>query len=178
MPLAATDTLAILDLIDHYCHAVDTGDGPAYADTFLPNGTFEMPAGRVEGRDALIEMVGVIQAAMPGVRHLSTNWVIDGPKDGDPDSATMRCYMLIKAHDPQSDGKARPSPSSSPAASMTTPSAASMAPGGSPPARSTSSAGTGPTGPKSDPVRSLLESHPSLARPPHWSKKRPRNWCP
>ena len=110
MRLAATDTLAILDLIGHYCHAVDTGDGPAYADTFLPNGTFEMPAGRVEGRDALIEMVGVIQAAMPGVRHLSTNWVIDGPKDGDPDSATMRCYMLIKAHDPQSDGKGPPQP--------------------------------------------------------------------
>jgi len=106
VPLTAADTIEILDLIGRYCHAVDAGDGPAYADTYLPEGIFEMPVGLVEGRDALIEMVGVIQNAMPGVRHMSSNWVIEG----DGDAATMRCYMQIKVHDPASGERAPPQP--------------------------------------------------------------------
>ena len=106
MSLTAADKLAILDLVGRYCQAVDAGDGPGYADTYVPNGTFEMPVGRVEGRDALVEMVEVIQAAMPGVRHMSSNWVIEG----DGDLATMRSYMLIKVHDPDSGGQRTPQP--------------------------------------------------------------------
>ena len=106
MPLTAADKLEILDLVGRYCQAVDAGDGPGYADTYVPDGTFEMPVGRVEGREALIEMVAVIQAAMPGVRHMSSNWIIEG----DGDLATMRCYMLIKVHDPDSGGQKMPQP--------------------------------------------------------------------
>lgn len=90
MALTAADKLEILDLIARYNHAVDSGDGPAYADTYTDDGVFQYPRGRAEGRQGLIDLVQAIADHIPGVRHWSGNWIIEG----DGDHATMRCYLL------------------------------------------------------------------------------------
>ena len=93
MALTAADKLEILDLVARYNHAVDSGNGPAYADTYTDDGVFEYPRGRAEGRQGLIDLVQAIADHIPGVRHWSGNWVIEG----DGDHATMRCYLLNEA---------------------------------------------------------------------------------
>ncbi len=100
MPLTTADTLEILDLIARYNHAIDSDDGEAYADTYTDDGVFQYPRGSARGRRELAELAHEITTNMPGVRHWSSNWIIEG----EGDAASMTCYALIKVTD---EGKPR-----------------------------------------------------------------------
>ncbi|MBF66958.1 MAG: hypothetical protein CMQ29_04605 [Gammaproteobacteria bacterium] len=91
MSLSTEDRLAITELVAVYNQAIDAGRGEAWADTFTATGVFEV-TGRnpVEGRAALIAMVEA-QAADSGIRHWTTNFVIDPAGDG----ATLRCDLTL-----------------------------------------------------------------------------------
>ena len=95
--LDAADKLEILELAARYNHAIDFGDGKAWADTFTPDGVFKGGGpGPVQGREALAAFVGGFAQNMAGARHWTNNHVIDG----DGDSATHTCYLnLIQTKD-------------------------------------------------------------------------------
>ena len=42
MPLTTADRLEILELLGRYAHAIDSGDGEAYADCFTDDGVIEL----------------------------------------------------------------------------------------------------------------------------------------
>ena len=95
--LDAADRLEILELAARYNHAIDFGDGAAWADTFTEDGVFTGGGpGPVQGREALTAFVGDFSQNMAGARHWTNNHVIDG----DGDSATHTCYLnLIQSKD-------------------------------------------------------------------------------
>ncbi|MCY3507014.1 MAG: nuclear transport factor 2 family protein [Chloroflexota bacterium] len=89
--LSAEDRLAIMDLSARYCHATDSHNAEAWADTFTADGAIEAPQGVSQGRDALIQFSQGVNTNMPTVRHHVSNLVIDG----DGDSATMSSYLNL-----------------------------------------------------------------------------------
>ena len=95
--LDAADKLEILELAARYNHAIDFGNGEAWAGTFTEDGVFKGGGpGPVQGREALAAFVGGFAQNMAGARHWTNNHVIDG----DGDSATHTCYLnLIQTKD-------------------------------------------------------------------------------
>lgn len=91
MALSVEDRLDILELVARYNHAIDSGNGKAWADTFTEDGVFETARGKTEGRDALQKFVEGMAANMPGIRHWNNNHVIEG----DGDKATHTCYLML-----------------------------------------------------------------------------------
>ena len=89
--LSAEDQLAIMDLSARYCHATDSHNAEAWADTFTADGAIEAPQGTSQGREALIQFSQGVNTGMPTVRHYVTNLVIccEG------DSATMSSYLNL-----------------------------------------------------------------------------------
>jgi uncharacterized protein (TIGR02246 family) len=88
--LPLDDRFEIHELVARYNQALDSGDGEAYADTFVEDGVFQI-AGQPEirGRDRLMTMAS--RSGGRGSKHWVTNIVIDG----DGDSATMTCYLAV-----------------------------------------------------------------------------------
>jgi len=93
MPLSAEDQLAIRDLAARYNHAIDRGDGAAYADTFVDDGVLDAGALLLEGRRALEEFPPQFALSVRAPRHIATNLVIDG----DGDRAELRAYVQLYA---------------------------------------------------------------------------------
>lgn len=91
MALSTADRLEILELVARYNHAIDSGDGPGWADTFTEDGVFETARGKTEGRDALAKFVEGFATNMPGARHWNNNHVIEADGDG----ATHTCYLML-----------------------------------------------------------------------------------
>lgn len=93
MTLATDDILAIQKLIADYNHAVDTGDGPAFAALFVEGGSLDSGFNVVKGRDELRDFAAMVPTMAPGARHLVSNVSIDG----DGDAATARLYLQMWA---------------------------------------------------------------------------------
>lgn len=91
MSLSAEDQLAIRDLAARYNHAIDSGDGRAYADTFVEGGVLDAGALVVEGRDALEQFGSSFAGSVHAPRHIATSLVIDG----DGDHAQLRAYVQM-----------------------------------------------------------------------------------
>ena len=91
MALSTEDRLDILELVARYNHALDSGNGNAWADTFTADGVFETARGKTEGHDALVKFVDGFAANMPGARHWNNNHVIEG----DGNKATHTCYLML-----------------------------------------------------------------------------------
>ena len=89
--LSAEDQLAIMDLSARYCHATDSHNAEAWADTFTADGAIEAPQGTSQGREALIQFSQGVNTGMPTVRHHVSNLVICG----EGDSATMSSYLNL-----------------------------------------------------------------------------------
>lgn len=89
MGLATEEIIAIQQLAARYSHAIDSGDGAAYAATFVEDGWFQI-SGRepVRGRAALAELV---RRSGGRVRHVVSNLLIEG----DGDTATLRAYLSV-----------------------------------------------------------------------------------
>jgi ketosteroid isomerase-like protein len=96
--MSATDDLvAIQQLLARHNTAVDSGDGPEYADTWTRDGSSVTPNGTTTGWEALTALANSVPRAVPGIRHLTTNHLIR--LDGD--SATATVYLVATAgHDP------------------------------------------------------------------------------
>jgi len=93
MSLAAEDTLAIEKLIADYNHAVDVGDGPAFAAMFVEGGSLDSGFNVLKGHDELRDFAGMVPTIAPGARHFVSNVSIDG----DGDDATARLYLQMWA---------------------------------------------------------------------------------
>ena len=91
MALSSDDRQAILELAARYNHAIDSGDGAAWAATFTDDGVFDSPQAVVEGNEALIGFATAFPTQVPGGRHWTNNHVIDG----DGDAATHTCYLNL-----------------------------------------------------------------------------------
>jgi ketosteroid isomerase-like protein len=93
MGLTVEDQLAIQQLAARYSHAIDSGDGPAYADTFVAAGILDAGALQVEGSRALEQFADQFSNSVRAPRHVATNLVIDGTGD----QATMKAYVQLFA---------------------------------------------------------------------------------
>lgn len=93
MALTIEDQLAIQQLVARYSHAIDGGDGRAYADTFTEGGVLEAGALVLEGRDALASFADSFPGSVRAPRHVATNLVIDG----DGNRAELRAYVQLFA---------------------------------------------------------------------------------
>jgi len=98
MALSTEDQLEIQGLVARYNHAVDSGEGDAYADTFVPDGVLDAGALQVEGRQALAAFAKGLPSTQHSPRHIASNLVIEG----DGDRATVQAYvqMYVLAGDP------------------------------------------------------------------------------
>ena len=93
MSLSAEDQLAIRDLAARYNHAIDGGDGVAYADTFVDDGALDAGELVLEGRAALQQFGSAFAGTVRAPRHIATSLVIDG----DGDHAELRAYVQMFA---------------------------------------------------------------------------------
>jgi ketosteroid isomerase-like protein len=91
--LTVEDQLAIQQLVARYSHAIDGGDGPAYAGTFVDAGVLDAGALQVEGNHALEQFATEFPNSVRSPRHVATNLVIDG----DGADATCRAYVQLFA---------------------------------------------------------------------------------
>ncbi|MBV8463811.1 MAG: nuclear transport factor 2 family protein [Acidimicrobiales bacterium] len=91
MALDLDDHVAIQQLVARYNHAIDSGDGAAYADAFVDDGVLDAGGLVVEGRDALHSFAETFAASVWAPRHVATNLVIDGQGD----RAELRAYVQL-----------------------------------------------------------------------------------
>nr|WP_298717913.1 nuclear transport factor 2 family protein [uncultured Steroidobacter sp.] len=89
--LTTQDYIDIEQLYATYNHAIDSGDGEAWAATFTPDGTFNT---RFAGREALVGFVKMWREKMNGAnrRHWNTNLRITPSAEGA--NATVMLMLL------------------------------------------------------------------------------------
>ena len=87
--LSAQDYIEIEQLYATYNHAIDSGDGEAWAATFTPDGTFN----KFTGHDQLVGFIKRWKEEMNGGnrRHWNTNLRIVPSKDG----ATASVFLML-----------------------------------------------------------------------------------
>jgi len=91
MALAAQDIADITQLYAAYNHAVDNGEGEAFAAFFVADGAL-VPGGQpIAGADALAAFATSVPTSLPGIRHLASNILVSG----EGDDATGRCYLTV-----------------------------------------------------------------------------------
>ena len=91
MALSAADKIEIIELIARYSHALDSGDGDAWADTFTEDGVLESPYAQPHGRAAIRQRMADMDPARRKLRH----WVNGVVIEGDGDTATLTCYLNV-----------------------------------------------------------------------------------
>lgn len=96
MALAAADHLAIEELYARYSHAVDQGDGPAWAACFTPDGVFSSFGRDHEGRAAIVALAESTRHRPPG-RHWVSNIVIEPTDFGARGSAYLAWLHITKS---------------------------------------------------------------------------------
>jgi uncharacterized protein (TIGR02246 family) len=92
MSLSADDIAEITQLYGRYAHAVDAGDGKAFAACFTPEGALRLGDGEpLAGHDAIAEFASSMPTMVPGIRHSVSNIVLDG----NGEEATGAAYLLV-----------------------------------------------------------------------------------
>ena len=80
--LTSSDRLEILDLYARYARSFDEADADAYAMTFTSDGLFHRPSSPLlSGRDQLRDLVKERAKQSPGIRHVTTNILLDPDSD-------------------------------------------------------------------------------------------------
>ncbi len=95
MGLGIEDHIAIQQLVARYNHAIDGGDGAAYADAFVDDGVLDAGPLQVEGRAALQAFADTFAGSVRAPRHVVANLVIDG----EGDRAELRAYVQLYSLD-------------------------------------------------------------------------------
>jgi hypothetical protein len=90
MALTVEDRLNINDLYARYNHAIDSGNGEAWAGTFTPTGTFTSGGRTQTGAVELVPFAAGFAARLKG-RHWTNNLVVDADGDG----ARGSCYLML-----------------------------------------------------------------------------------
>ena len=90
MSLSVEDQLAIQQLYAKYNHAIDSGNGAGWAETFSTDGTFSSATGTFTGSEQLSGFASGFAARLKG-RHWTNNLVIEG----DGKKATGSCYLVL-----------------------------------------------------------------------------------
>lgn len=93
MALTGDDQLEILALAARYSHAVDGGDGEAFAATFTEDGVLDAGRLQVEGREALARFAEGLPRSHRAPRHVASNLLVEG----DGVRATLRAYVQMYA---------------------------------------------------------------------------------
>ena len=88
--LATEDYIAIQQLYARYNHAIDSGNGEAWASTFTPDGTFSSGPANPAGTEALSAFATAFAQRMKA-RHWINNLVIEPAEGG----ATGSCYLML-----------------------------------------------------------------------------------
>jgi uncharacterized protein (TIGR02246 family) len=91
--LSTEDRMAIQQLAARYNHAIDSGDGAAYAGTFVEDGVLDAGQLVLEGREALEQFASAFPGSVLCPRHVATSLLIDGGGDG----AVLRAYVQMYA---------------------------------------------------------------------------------
>ena len=94
MSLSTGDITEILQLYSRYNTAIDTGDGSAFGECFVPDGVFDNSMNVVTGQQDIAAFADQTHSAMPGMRHNATNIVIDGSGDSATGSAFLIGYLV------------------------------------------------------------------------------------
>lgn len=90
MTLSTEDRLEIQELYARYNHAIDSGQGAAWAATFTPDGVFDSGQGTMSGAEAL-QKFGDGFASRMKARHWVNNLVLDEA----PGGARGSCYLVL-----------------------------------------------------------------------------------
>ena len=88
--LSTEDHIAIQQLYARYNHAIDSGNGTAWAATFTPDGTFSSGNGDFAGTEALSQFATAFAQRLKA-RHWTNNLVVE-PSEG---GATGSCYLML-----------------------------------------------------------------------------------
>ena len=84
MKLSSHDLVEMQQLYARYNTAIDTGDGKGFAACFVEQGLFDSGMSVIEGREGIAAFAEQTHSAMPGMRHNTTNIVLDGEiRDGE-----------------------------------------------------------------------------------------------
>ena len=87
--LTPQDYAEIQQLYAKYNHAIDSGNGAAWADTFTPDGVFRKTT---VGHDALVKFVENFSKSSGGMfRHWNANLVVNGTAEG----ADGSVYLIL-----------------------------------------------------------------------------------
>jgi uncharacterized protein (TIGR02246 family) len=106
MPLETSDTVAILQLYAKYNTAIDTGDGAAFGSCFVPDGIFDSGgAGEHIGHEAISEFAVKTHDNMPGMRHNTTNIVVEGDANEATGSGFLIGYVVDGGYKPVVTGR-------------------------------------------------------------------------
>lgn len=90
MSLSTEDQLAIHQLYARYNHAIDSGNGDAWAACFTPDGTFTSGPANFAGSEALAGFVRGFAERMKA-RHWTNNIVIEA----NGADAKGTCYLML-----------------------------------------------------------------------------------
>ena len=94
MSLKTDDLIEIQQLYARYNTAIDTGDGKTFGACFVEAGHFDSGVGVLEGREAIGGFAVQTHTSMPGMRHNSTNILLDGDGDQACGSAFLIGYLV------------------------------------------------------------------------------------
>lgn len=87
--LTTDDYAEITQLYGKYNHAIDSGNGEAWADTFTPDGVFRKTT---VGREALVKFVeNFSKSSNGGFRHWNSNMTVVGTAEG----ADGSVYLML-----------------------------------------------------------------------------------
>lgn len=92
MSLSTDDLVEIQHLYARYNTAIDTGDGKTFAECFSDHPHFDSGLSVIEDLEGIAGFAVQTHSAMPGMRHNSTNIVIDGKTTGD--GATASAFLI------------------------------------------------------------------------------------
>jgi 3-phenylpropionate/cinnamic acid dioxygenase small subunit len=90
--LAASDMVEIHQLYAAYNHAVDDGDGEAFAACFVSDGKLGGDMD-VSGGEALVAFARGVPVSIPGIHHNATNILLAGGDDAD--AASGKAYLTV-----------------------------------------------------------------------------------
>lgn len=102
MGLTTEDRLEIQELVARYNHAIDSGEGSAFAATFTASGSLDIGHQIIGGRDDLESFAKALPVRFHAPRHITSNLVLEG----DGSQATMRAYvqMYVLSGEPPQPG--------------------------------------------------------------------------
>jgi uncharacterized protein (TIGR02246 family) len=99
LEITPADYAAIQQLYARQSHAVDAGDGPAWAESFAVDGVLRSPTydGAVSGSDQLSMFAESFHAAMVREGVTRRHWITALALDPADDVVAARCYAMVIA---------------------------------------------------------------------------------